>query len=417
VALRIREADPRKECEALAEGQRRAFGIGDPKTVAAYYAAGEHIVAGETLVAEEDGVLAAQATAARMTMSIAGAEIACPGVTLVGCMPEHRRRGAVDRLMRGLLGRMKKRREAVSALYPFYAPFYEKFGYARVDWPELFVVPPSQFRPSDARRDVRRLDRTGDLPALMACYDRWRVGRTGPLVRSEYWWRARVFGKVQDGVVFAKKPRKGQKPTIDGYLFFEISGQPNQIAADFTVKELVAVTPEARRGLYGFLNALGEQYRRIHVVFPRGEGPAALSGLGPTTDALACARHQVVGSVLAGAMLRIVDLKKALAAHPGPARSTARGTVGLDLTDPLFADQTASFDLTVDATGAAVKRGRKAAARIALPIGAFSQVYLGAVRAQALLEHGVHEGHPEAAAFLDSAFAGPVPFWSELNGF
>ncbi len=420
MALTIREADPKKESEALGEGQFRAFRSGDPKVIAAYYARGEHIVAGETLVAEERGVLAAQATAAKMTMTLAGADVSCPGVTLVGTAPEHRRKGAVDRLMRALLLRMRKRREPVSALYPFYAPFYEKLGYARVDWPELFVVPPSQFRASDARRHVRRIDPAKDIPALSACYDRWRAGRTGPLLRSEYWWQARVLGKIQDGVVFAPPTRagaRGAKGAIEGYLLYEASGAPGQIAGDLIIKELVASTVEGRRALFGFLSALGEQYRRIHVVFPRGDGPAALTGVGPATDAGATARHQVVGSVLAGAMLRIVDLRSALAIHPGPERSGARAVVGVELTDPVFKDQATSWDITVDARGAAAARGRKAKARVSASIAAFSQIYLGAVPARTLHDAGVIDGHPEAAALLDAAFAGPVPFWSELNGF
>ncbi len=419
MSLTIRTADPAKESEALAAGFIRAFRLGDPKYVAAYYAKSEHVLHGETLVAEDAGVLAAQATAAKMTMMLAGAEVSCPGITVVACAPEHRRRGAVDRLMRGLLARMRKRREPLSALYPFSAPFYEKFGYARVDWPEMFVVPPTQLRPSDLRRHVRRLDPEKDLPALADCYDRWRAGRTGPLVRTTNWWRARVFGKIQDGVVCVR-PSRGRGAAggaIDGYLFYETRGEPNQIASDMMVKEFVAATPDGRSALYGFLHALGEQFERIHVAFPRGEGPAALTGRGHAVESADCARHQIVGQVLAGAMLRVVDLRRALALHPGPARSGARGLVGVDLSDPVFADQTASFDLTFGPSGATAVRARKAKARLAMSIGAFSQVYAGATRARAMWMDGVIGGDPDVAALLDEAFAGPAPFWSELNGF
>ena len=418
MSFTIRAVDTKKEAERLGDGQVRAFRLGDPKLVAAYYRLADFIVAGDTLVAEENGVLAALATSARLTMRIAGADVPCGGITLVGTAPEHRRKGAVGRLMRALLVKMRKEkaRAPVSALYPFYAPFYAKFGYARVDWPESFTVPPSQFRPSDLRRHVRRLDPEKDLPAMAAGYERWRAERTGPLARGDYWWRARILGKIEDGVVYAPPSRGAAKGQIEGYLLYATSGGPNEIGSELTVKEHIASTVDGRRALFGFLSTLGDQFEHIHVVFPRGEGPAMLTGTGPVTDAR-CVRHQVMGSVLAGAMLRIVDLRAALAVHPGPGKSGVQGALGIELTDPVFADQTASWDLAIGARGASAVRGKKAKARLAMTIGDLSQVYLGATRARTLLAAGAIAGDDDAAGLLDAAFAGPVPFWSELNGF
>ncbi len=414
--LRFRACDPKTEAAALAELLVRAFrstGSTAP-SLTTIISSSPHILEGDVVVADEGkdgGPLAAMAAAARLHMTLAGADVSCPGVTIVACAPEHRRKGAVDRLMRMLLKRSRAAGEALSALYPFSESYYARFGYARVDWPELFAVSPSQLPRSELRARVRRFDPASDLSGMMRCYDAWRRARTGPLVRTKAWWTARVVPKVQEGVVYV-----GKKGLIEGYALYAAVAS-SMIASELTVHELVAATTDARRGLLGFLSTLGDQYQRIHVALARGEGALTfVHGFDAKTTPL-CLRHQVTATQLGGAMLRVVDVRRALAIHPGPARARVLGVVGVDLHDPVFADQRGAFDVTFAPGGATAKRGSKAKERLALDVGAFSQVYLGAVRARDLLAAGRAEGTEGAAALLDAAFAGPTPFWSELNGF
>jgi predicted acetyltransferase len=257
---------------------------------------------------------------------------------------------------------------------------------------------------------VRRLAAERDLPGLRRTYDAWRAGKSGPLVRSDFWWTKRVFPKVKDGVVFAPRGE------VRGYALYETSGEPNRIAGELVVRELVHADADARAALYGWIATLGDQFRRVFLMLPRGEATLTTTR-SPAVDVPFFYRFHRAARTVAGEMIRIVRLSDALAAHPSIARSGAHGTIGLDLEDPVFADQTGAFDLTIDAKGARVKKARAAKIRVRLGIGALSQIYAGAVRARALLEVGAIEGDPRAADLLDHAFAGPATFLGDLNGY
>src|SRR5262249_7958746 len=141
-------------------------------------------------------------------------------------------------------------------------------------------------------------------------------------------------------------------------------GAPNRIAGDMVVRELVAADPEARAAICGWIASLADQYQRVFIMLPRGESMLTHTRA-PAVDVPFFYRFHRAARTIAGEMVRIVRLSDAFGAHPVPARSGVSGTVGLDLTDPVFSDQNGPFDLTVDAKGARVKKGRTSKARIA----------------------------------------------------
>jgi predicted acetyltransferase len=263
---------------------------------------------------------------------------------------------------------------------------------------------------SDARTHVRRLDPARDLAGVRRVYDAWRVGKTGPLVRSDFWWNDRVLPKIKDGVVFAPRGE------VRAYALYDTSGEPNRIARDMVVRELVAADSDGRRALHGWLASLGDQFRRVFLLLPREEAAASVTHA-PAVDVSFFYRFHRVGRTVAGEMVRILRLADALGAHPGPARSGVAATIGLDLVDPVFSDQSGPFDVTIDRRGARAKKGRRAEGRLSLDVGALSQIYMGALRARDLLDAGAIQGDPRAAEALDLAFAGPTSFKGDLNGY
>jgi hypothetical protein len=112
---------------------------------------------------------------------------------------------------------------------------------------------------------------------------------------------------------------------------------------------------------------------------------------------------------LAGAMGRIVDVERALALHPGPAARKIRGSVGLDLSDPVFAQQSRPLDVTFAAKGISVEGGRAARERLWLSVDRLAQIYFGGASAETLRAQGSISGSARAAALIDEALAGPAP--------
>jgi predicted acetyltransferase len=410
--LTIRTMNKGEE-ERLADGFMDAFRLSNPdrKRFVAYFTDNPHLLPADTMVGEIDGVLAGQVSRLRLTTMIAGKEVPMRGLAAVGSAPELRQRGVIDTMIRRALAEMLARGEWLSMLYPFRERYYAKLGWARVEYADRIETAPQFLPRSPLAAKIRKLDKKADLAALRAAYDRWRVGRTGPLARSDFWWNVRMLGRVAHGVVF-HEPRTDE---LTGYLLYDTGAEPNQIAHEVVVREMVAVTPNAHRGLLGFLASLGDQYRSILLACPRGMAPVlGADDCAPRTFSDYVLLHRV-GDVGAGACARLVDVGRAIAEHPSSA--SVRGELGLKLEDPVLPRQNGDFDLTFAGGRTTMKRGKKARARLELDVTTLAKIYFGATRAQALLAAGRIQGSREAAALLDDALAGPEPFLGPLNGF
>jgi hypothetical protein len=175
------------------------------------------------------------------------------------------------------------------------------------------------------------------------------------------------------------------------------------------VKELVALTPDAWRGLVGFFEALGEQVGMVELTLPPG-GAASLLGAPGLVGGPDAGVYQATATLASGAMARIADLAGALALLGGP----ARGRLGLDLDDPVLG--AGAHDVTLGER-TRVAAGTRARARLSLRAGQLAQVLFGAVSARQLLARGQISGHPQAAALLDEASAGEPLHLGRLNFF
>ncbi len=81
------------------------------------------------LSAFDDGRIVGTAGAYSFLLSIPGSEVATAGVTSVGVLPTHRRRGINTSLMRGLLDDARERDEPLAALFASEGGIYGRFGF------------------------------------------------------------------------------------------------------------------------------------------------------------------------------------------------------------------------------------------------------------------------------------------------
>ncbi len=96
-----------------------------------------------TLLAEEDGVPLADATAIPMRQNVRGTVYPMAGVAGVATLPLARRRGYARALVTQLLGQMREAGHVVSALYPFRPSFYQRFGYVGLPKPRTVKFSPA----------------------------------------------------------------------------------------------------------------------------------------------------------------------------------------------------------------------------------------------------------------------------------
>src|SRR5262245_33117559 len=107
VAMRIRRSRAGEEA-ALGAAAHDAFRVLEPDAWVQYFV--QHSARGpaDTLVAEVDGEMAGHATALRLSMRFRGAEVPVRGLSAVAVVPQFRRRGVADKLVRAWLSRLER---------------------------------------------------------------------------------------------------------------------------------------------------------------------------------------------------------------------------------------------------------------------------------------------------------------------
>ena len=80
-------------------------------------------------VAEEDGRIVGGASAFEFRFTVPGAILPAAGVTIVGVLPTHTRRGVLTQLMRAQLNDVHERGESIAVLWASEETIYGRFGY------------------------------------------------------------------------------------------------------------------------------------------------------------------------------------------------------------------------------------------------------------------------------------------------
>ena len=98
--------------------------------------------------AYDDGVPVGTAADYAFRLTVPGGELAAGGVTWVGVLPSHRRRGILTQLMRRELDDIHERGEPLAILWSSEAAIYGRFGYG-------IAAPAVQMEADRARFDLR----------------------------------------------------------------------------------------------------------------------------------------------------------------------------------------------------------------------------------------------------------------------
>ena len=194
-------------------------------------------------------------------LTVPGGTVSAAGVTWVGVLPSHRRRGILRELMRRQLEDVRARGEPVAILWASEAAIYGRFGYG-IAAPNASLAAQ---RPAFALRDapaptasVRLISQDEAREAFPPLYERIRLARPGMLSRSEQWWREHRLADPEHW-------RRGAGPKFyavlevdrraEGFAMYRVAprwdnGTPQ---GELRVIEAQATSPEATRELWRFL--------------------------------------------------------------------------------------------------------------------------------------------------------------------
>jgi predicted acetyltransferase len=369
MALTIRTCRP-DEREAFFATLARAFG-GEPSEEDVADGRWERLLETDRMYAAFDGDrMVATAADFAFTMTVPGGEVETAGVTMVGVMPTHRRRGILRDLMRRQLDAVRERGQPLAILYASEGQIYPRFGYGLATLNLSLNLDHSRARLRDGTEAVgtmRLVDHDEAMAILPAVHDRIRTATSGMTARDPDWWRWHTL-------IDRKNERGGGSPYFHvvwdhdgearGYALYRVHQDWEDAGAKFRldVREALAETPEGTRELWRYLFGVDLVTRITSWLRPAND-PLLLLLAEPRRPRMAL--HD-------GLWLRLVDVAEALRRRG----YAADGTVIFDLTDAFCPWNAGLWRLTTTAGGASVEPA-SGDADLGLDVTDLASTYLG----------------------------------------
>ncbi|MFI9011528.1 GNAT family N-acetyltransferase [Actinosynnema sp. NPDC053489] len=339
------------------------------------------------LAVADDGRPVGTAAAYSFELTLPGRVVVpAAGVSGVGVVPSHRRRGVLTAMMRRQLADFRARGESLAVLLASDALIYRRFGYGPATYTQRLTVPrhKGDLAVPGAAGPVEVLRRADCVDVLEQVYDRYRRALPGALARPHRWW-ALGAGKPP----IARTPRyvavhRDAAGVPDGYASYSID------SGTLTVDEVVTADDAGFTALARF--ALGHDLV-TEVVFqqvPPGH---------PLRWQLSDFRAAEVGDDTDWLWVRLLDVPRALTAR----HWSADGELVLDVDDPFLGERT-TYLLTVrDGRAGCAPTDR--APDLSLRIDDLGSLYLGGTAPSTLVRAGrVTAHHGTATTTADDLF-------------
>jgi predicted acetyltransferase len=351
----------------------------------------------------EDGVIVGGTGSHLFELTVPGGPVPCAGVTVVGVLPTHRRRGLLKRMMNTQLADLRGRGEAIACLWASEETIYGRYGYGLASLMTELTLPRvwAGLRADLPERSggVRLVEHDEALSAFPRVYERARRSSVGFLSRTREWWEEK---QLQD----APERRRGGGPL--NRALFELDGRPAGYALyriaqrveggewkkTVRVNEAVGLDPVATREIWRFL---------LEIDWTT-EIEARLLPIDHPLQLLVARISKAELEVQDALWVRLLDVPAALSA-----RSYAGdGRVTIDVTaDPQFADNAGRWTI---ADGEARRSRRRPDVR--LDVQALGSAYLGGFTFAQLARAGrVEEASRGGLARADALFRTDAAPW------
>ncbi|MEU5517964.1 GNAT family N-acetyltransferase [Streptomyces griseoaurantiacus] len=359
-----------------------------------------------------DGRPVGTAAAYSFELTLPG-EILAPvaGVSAVGVLPSHRRRGVLSGMMRHQLAEFRERGEFLAVLLASEATIYGRYGYGPATSTARLTVPRREAAlaaprardaagspraggedgPNDGPNhgvddgpvEVLPREECGDL--LEEIYDRYRRAQPGALSRPHRWW-ARRAGRppLSPAPRYLALHRDGAG-VPDGYASYSV-GEDRTL----TVDETIAGDDAAHTALTRFLLGHDLVDRIVFKHLPTDH---------PLRWQLADFRAGQVSEDTDWLWVRLLDVPRALTARGW----FTDGALVLDVTDPFLGERGRHLLTVRDGRADCVPTDR--APDLSLDVRDLGSLYLGGTAPGTLVRAGhVRAHHADAAALADALF-------------
>jgi predicted acetyltransferase len=324
-----------------------------------------------------------------------GARVPTAGVTRVGVLPTHTRRGILRALMAEQLADVRRRGEPLASLRASESSIYRRFGYGVAGLAADYVIDTRDaafgVEPSDTG-SLRFVDATEVLTEIPAAYERVGRLRAGALGRPGWWWQRTLADLVSET---GRPPRwcvvhTDAAGVVDGFVDYGAVDRDhwNDNEQLLEVYALFADGPDAYAALWRHVLRLDLAGRVRALIRPVDE---------PLRWLLADPRCLETTALFDEQWVRLVDVETALSArHYGPGDA-----VVVHVDDAVLPANTGTY--TVSPDGAKRTDDRP---DLRLDVAALGAVYLGGTTFTELAAARLVETtEPATLAMADALFA------------
>ncbi len=345
------------------------------------------------------------AAAFSFRLSVPGGEVPAAGVTAIGVLPTHRRRGILTALIARQFEEVHERGEPLAVLWASEGTIYQRFGYGLGTLSGRIAIDRhhAAFRdPAAPAGSVELLTVPEARSSLPPIYEAIRGGQPGFFARSEAWWESETFHDPEHS-------RAGYSPRFfglfsatgspEGYIVYRVKGDwdasgPKGVLA---VVELMATTERAYRALWQYAFGV-DLMERIEAHRLQSRPPLLLQVAEPSRLNL---------HVSDGLWVRLVDVEAALAAR----RYGVDGALVVEVADAACPWNSGRWLLQVDDGVARVTRTERPPDLVLDPAD-LGAIYLGGVHPSELARAGRgREGTAGALGRADLLFGGSREPW------
>jgi predicted acetyltransferase len=268
------------------------------------------------LVLERGGVVLAHAFLFELKVFFGGTKVSAGAIASVGVAPEARGEALARALLDELHRLAHSRGDALTLLYPFRQGFYARHGYVAVSPTRLLMLHPraipeawaDPFSAPGTIRAASALDRAG----ILAAYERAALLRTGWLDRPERLWERRLLDERRRWFVL---DRQG---TVAGYVNWIAKQAEAHAQTRLEIGDLVADDEPARRRLLALIGAQRDQVAEVTLEVDADDPiDRALIDMDLVRHGTESVEH-TLGTLVAGPMLRLLDIARAVEARGYP---------------------------------------------------------------------------------------------------
>jgi predicted acetyltransferase len=246
-------------------------------------------------------------------LTVPGGQVKAAGVTIVGVLPTHRRRGYMRAMMRSQIDAARARGEAVAVLWATEDTLYGRYGYgmasmaAEIDLPRDRAAP---FAPADARGETRLVPLDAAEPLVTAIYARVARATPGMFARSSEWWQDRVLNDMEwkrrgGGFLQCAVLDIGGRPSAYAFYRVNVAFERGVQTGSIFVVEAVGDSAEAENAIWRFLFEI-DWLARVKAIYLPLDHPLLLSLADP---------RRLNFLVREGLWVRLIDVGAALSAR------------------------------------------------------------------------------------------------------